>query len=594
MTYIINSYSGTPIASIPDKTLNTTATSLRLPGRNYPNYGELMDENLVWMLENFAGAPLTGPTNPRIGQLWYDVSVSVLKVYNGVTWVSAAPVTTITTPPTPEPPTPEPPGPPTPEPPAPPEPPPAPPPPPDVVDGQLLYDQNKKQLFVWDTGAYRLISPIGAANGIDPSNTSIPSFSAVDAISVADNQSGLHKIIRLTVGGQLIAVVSNDQTFTPATAINNPVAGFTSIQPGINLNPTIQNILFNGRSASTLLAENANFLGGFAAGSFMRRDQTNLPSNTAAYDLGSAGLKFNAVYANTFFGTATNALDADAVGGVSAGVFMRKDATNIPTANNQFNLGSESGNFWSRTYSQKFCAGAFNEDDGPIKYSFKGSTGTGMGIPANGMVGFYINGTETVRLVNRSIRIGDVTQDAGTGASPGIQPALFSVLMNQANTDGITIRSQVNGPGFVQPNTMINMWANYDLSTSTQNAVIFRTIFGTPVGGISYNNAEIYYNTTSDYRRKKNIKPLDHALTTLSKVEAKTFTFDNDTKTVTGFLAHEIQSILPNAVTGQKDEVDEKGKPVYQTIDYSKLVPLLWAAVQELSEKLTKLEEKLA
>jgi hypothetical protein len=52
--------------------------------------------------------------------------------------------------------------------------------------------------------------------------------------------------------------------------------------------------------------------------------------------------------------------------------------------------------------------------------------------------------------------------------------------------------------------------------------------------------------------------------------------------------------VVPQAVQGQKDEVDENGHPVYQSVDNSKLVPILWAAVQELSQKLAALEAKLA
>lgn len=588
MTYIINSYSGTPIASIPDKTVNTTATSIRLPGRNYPNYGELMDENLVWMLENFAGAPLSGPTNPRIGQIWYNVAEARLKVYDGTNWVNAAvPNTTPVTPP-PAPPGPPPPG------------PPEPPGPVDPVDGELLYDQTKKQLFVRGSNQWNLVGPVGAADGNDANSPSIPGYTSVDALYVTDNASSTHKVLRLTIGGQLVAVVSNDATFTPASAPTNPLQGFTNIAPGINLNPTIPNIALVGKASSASVADNANFLGGISATSFMRRDQTNLPTNTNLYNLGSTSNKYNTVYATTFDGIATSAIDAQTLNGTAPGLFLRKDATNVPTADATHDLGSISSS-WYSTFSTKFVAGASSVTQ-PL-FIFKDSLSTGMGSPAPNMVGFYINGTETVRLINRSLRLGDVTQDAGTGADPSIQPALLGVIMNQANTDGLTIRSVISGPAELQPNTMINLWGSYGIGVGGKitKGISFRTsttsiLNAYESGSITFDDAGAYYNSVSDYRRKTNIELLTSAIDLVKKVPAKTYNWVDSHKTETsiGFLAHELQAVVPQAVQGKKDEVDAKGNPVYQSVDNSKLVPILWAAVQELSAKLAALEAKLA
>jgi hypothetical protein len=64
-------------------------------------------------------------------------------------------------------------------------------------------------------------------------------------------------------------------------------------------------------------------------------------------------------------------------------------------------------------------------------------------------------------------------------------------------------------------------------------------------------------------------------------------------KTVDGFLAHEVQDIVPDAVTGTKDAVDADGNPEYQGIDQSKLVPLLTAALQEALTKIDQLETRI-
>ena len=70
--------------------------------------------------------------------------------------------------------------------------------------------------------------------------------------------------------------------------------------------------------------------------------------------------------------------------------------------------------------------------------------------------------------------------------------------------------------------------------------------------------------------------------------------FDSDKTTIDGFIAHEVSSIVPEAITGTKDEVDSDNNPVYQGIDQSKLVPLLTAALQEAVAKIETLEAKVA
>ena len=99
------------------------------------------------------------------------------------------------------------------------------------------------------------------------------------------------------------------------------------------------------------------------------------------------------------------------------------------------------------------------------------------------------------------------------------------------------------------------------------------------------------FNTTtdpgipSDYRLKENVIEMTKALNRLNDINPLRFNFISDPeKTVDGFLAHEVQKVVPEAVMGEKDGVDENGNPVYQKIDQSKLVPLLVGAIQELKE----------
>ena len=105
---------------------------------------------------------------------------------------------------------------------------------------------------------------------------------------------------------------------------------------------------------------------------------------------------------------------------------------------------------------------------------------------------------------------------------------------------------------------------------------------GSAVGYISYGNSSTSYNTSSDYRLKENVSDITGATDRLKQLNPVRFNFiaDADT-TVDGFLAHEVQDIVPEAITGTKDAVDDDGNAVMQGIDQSKLVPLLVATIQE-------------
>jgi len=87
MGYIINLTNGDPLVTVDDGRADLSSTSIALIGKNYAGYGEYLNENLVHLLENFAKD--TAPSNPLVGQLWFDKSQGVLKVYNGTTHIPA-------------------------------------------------------------------------------------------------------------------------------------------------------------------------------------------------------------------------------------------------------------------------------------------------------------------------------------------------------------------------------------------------------------------------------------------------------------------------------------------------------------------------
>ena len=151
----------------------------------------------------------------------------------------------------------------------------------------------------------------------------------------------------------------------------------------------------------------------------------------------------------------------------------------------------------------------------------------------------------------------------------------------QNGTDGVEIR----------PSGSIRMGVD---DTGGNNLFEFNNPNGN-VGKIVCSGSNTSYQTSSDYRLKENVVAISDGITRLKTLKPSRFNFKADAKTTfDGFLAHEVSSIVPEAISGTKDEVDSDNNPVYQGIDQSKLVPLLTAALQEAITKIETLEAKVA
>lgn len=119
--------------------------------------------------------------------------------------------------------------------------------------------------------------------------------------------------------------------------------------------------------------------------------------------------------------------------------------------------------------------------------------------------------------------------------------------------------------------------------TQTSTAEYFYFINGNgTVGSIASSGSSTSYNTSSDYRLKNSITPMTGALAKVSLLKPVIYKWNADNSAGEGFIAHELAEVCPNAVTGEKDAIDENGNPKYQAIDVSFLVATLTAAIQEL------------
>jgi hypothetical protein len=176
-------------------------------------------------------------------------------------------------------------------------------------------------------------------------------------------------------------------------------------------------------------------------------------------------------------------------------------------------------------------------------------------------------------------------QGASSGDSVGSKTCTFSIdqNINSGYALGIDNLRNSNDSGGI-------LLRNYEVA-GTYYAVMFFNSGNSSVGNITTSNTSTTYNTSSDYRLKENVVELTGATDRLKQLNPSRFNFiaDADT-TVDGFLAHEVQTVVPEAITGTHNEVDADGNPVYQGIDQSKLVPLLVATIKELEARITALE----
>jgi hypothetical protein len=229
----------------------------------------------------------------------------------------------------------------------------------------------------------------------------------------------------------------------------------------------------------------------------------------------------------------------------------------------------------ARDASGNFAAGDITISD---KIIHAGDTNTAIRFPAADTVSVETAGAERV-----SFNSDGVTLFAGRVAFPG--------------TNAITALSEAKSI-FLHSNSGTTTGPVAFESQAVLTSTRYHAVYGNPngiVGSISTNGSATSYNTSSDYRLKENVVPLDGAITRLNQLPVHRFNFIADPDTVVdGFIAHEAAAVVPECVTGEKDEVNEDGDPVYQGIDQSKVVPLLTAALQEAIAMINALEARIA
>ena len=161
-----------------------------------------------------------------------------------------------------------------------------------------------------------------------------------------------------------------------------------------------------------------------------------------------------------------------------------------------------------------------------------------------------------------------------------------------ANLSSVVVGTYANPPTSDNFCTLTSSGIIQSGRTGTGNQPMLEFFNGNGVVGSIYTNgSSTSFNTSSDYRLKENVVAMTDATTRLKQLTPKRFNFTASADTtLDGFLAHEVQTVVPEAVTGAKDAVNDDGTIIPQGIDQSKLVPLLVKTIQELEQRITDLE----
>jgi hypothetical protein len=209
MSYTINLTDGTQLTQIVDGTIDQTTTDLTLIGKNSTGYGIYMNDNFVYLLENFANT--TQPPNALTGQVWYDTTQNTLKVYNGSNFQNIGGAQVAPTIPS------------------------------SISTGDFWIDSTNAQLYFNDGISNVLAGPIySSSQGV----------SGFQVETILDSNNLPHTVVYLYVSGNLLGLFSSS-AFTPASNIS----GFSgNINIGFNVG-SLSGVTFNAPviTASKLL-----------------------------------------------------------------------------------------------------------------------------------------------------------------------------------------------------------------------------------------------------------------------------------------------------------------------------------------------------
>ena len=192
MAYTINKFDGTLLSTVDDGTIDQS-TSLRFVGKNYAGYGEIQNENFLFLLENFSGT--SQPPKPVSGQIWHDSTNGKIKFYDGSKFKTTGGAEVSTTQPT------------------------------GLTAGDFWWDSGNSQLYTYNGTSFVLVGPQGAGSGL----------TQMQSKTVRDVSSINHSVIAATIEDEIIFIISGQEFTIDSTDPLNAITGFDVVKKGLTL-----------------------------------------------------------------------------------------------------------------------------------------------------------------------------------------------------------------------------------------------------------------------------------------------------------------------------------------------------------------------
>ena len=363
MPYIINKYNGSELVVLQDGTLDTS-TSIGLLGRNYVGYGEVQNENFLFLLENFAGT--NPPARAVEGQTWYDSVNNKLNTYDGINWVPVGAATSSENAPS------------------------------GPTEGALWFKISTKQLYVYSTiSGWILVGPEGVSGFGE---------TRIKAAILRDINSVNHAVLLVLVNDEVLSIHSSD-TFT--INASDAITGFNELQKGVTLSTNTMisgNVLGNSTTATRL--QTGRFINGAY---FDGNNDITITANTSAILTRGTYLT-----GSNFNGSAAATWEVDASSVNTIGKIVARDSTGSFAGGtitaDQF-IGPLTGNVTAISGTSTFYNLVANNIQG---FTFNGLAAQASTLtPGRAINGVQFNGSQDIIVTAAASTLSGTTLAAG-------------------------------------------------------------------------------------------------------------------------------------------------------------------------------------
>lgn len=590
MAYTINLTNGTEIIAggLSDGSIDTSATSLTLIGKNYAGYGEYLNENFVHLLENFAAS--TGPANPLKGQLWWDTTNNILKVYSGSSWKISTGATSS----------------------------PFSSPPGDLsaLGGDLWFDSTNQQLKVYSGVSWITVGPVAT-----PTTGDTGAFPALMTDTLGIN----HVVTQIKIFGVPYVIISKD-TF------NSPLTGFGTIKAGINFStassPALQlNTQDISANPNTLVQR--DITGAIAATGITGTTVTAGTINASTFNGSFTGNITGNVFATTVLSSVIQSAGITATSGFS-GTMLTASQPNITSLGTLTGL-NVGGNVNINAASAILNGSPIATIGGSATFSSINNTPIGNIFPSTGSFttinggtwqGNIIsptyggtgvnNGTNTLTVTGNFT----INQNVAANSSPTLRGTNFNSIPNGALINsGLTIGGTFVplGGTYSAPVTVSSIAGTTNQITAssatgavtlslpqniaTGSSVQFGSIgVGTAASGTAgeiraTNNIVAYF---SDDRLKTRLGKVENALDKICSLEGFYYEANKTAqelgyvpKREIGLSAQSTQAVFPEITAPAPINAE------YLTIMYEKFAPIFVEAIKELRAEIEEIKRRI-